>query len=245
MNGSKVEVPKINGGYVLFTYLIILMNWQKLPLFGVTKFKMILYLLSTCPVFLEGYAFALSKKIRNTTWKSFTDPVSALNEDLSMPSAFLIKPVGIGNTNTIIGTIRSRYPTASIIGVIPPDQNQLDTKTVFPFDFVILASDQIDKVVPEILECLPQVKNGHETINESLDAELFSVFDKYKYLNKRDADLFRALSFGNTVKEIGNDLGIPYRTLEGHVAKLKKHFGISRKSEFKNLVDTLKIIGYK
>jgi DNA-binding NarL/FixJ family response regulator len=245
MNGSIMEVPKINWGYVLFTYLIVLMNWQKPRLFGVAKFKMILYLLSTCPVFLEGYAFALSKKIRNITWKSFTDPVSALNEDLSMPSAFLIKPVGLGNTNTIIGTIRSRYPSASIIGVIPPDENQSDTKTVFPFDFVILANDQLDKVIPEILDCLPQVKNGHATINESLDTELFSIFDKYKYLNKRDADLFRALSIGNTVKEIGNDLGIPYRTLEGHVAKLKKHFGISRKSEFKNLASALVLIGYK
>ena len=206
---------------------------------------MILYLLSTCPVFLEGYAFALSKKIRNITWKSFTDPAVSIAKELEMPSAFLIKPVGFGNTNKIIDSVRSRYPDSAIVGVMPPSHNQTVKNYESQFDYVVTASEQIDSVVPKIIECLRHTNHDEDTLNDALDTVIFSVFDKYKYLNKRDIELLRALSVGNTVKEIGIDLGIPYRTLEGHVSKLKKHFGISKKSEFKNLVDTLKIIGYK
>lgn len=206
---------------------------------------MLLYLLSSCPVFLEGYVFALSKQFRNIKWQSFVNLEDALSEDLSLPSIFVVKPVGFTDTNSLIRSVRIRYPSTPILGVLPPGATEGVSTEHAPFDFIVCANEDIDLIVPRFRDCL--LKFGHlvDATPSSNNVELFEVFDKYKLLSKREVELFRALVYGNTIKEIGNDLGIPYRTLEGHLTKLKNHFGIRKKSDFKILGTTLETIGFK
>ena len=163
---------------------------------------MLLYLLSTCPVFLEGYVFALSKQFRNIKWQSFVNPESALNRDLPVPSVLVIKPVGFTDITSFISSVRFRYPTTPILAVLPPGtlEGQVNEHSIF--DSVIWANEGIDLIAPRFRDCLLQFDQLVDGGKAEIDTELFSVFDKYKSLNKREVDLFRALAFGSTVKDL-------------------------------------------
>ena len=194
--------------------------------------EMQIFFYTTCSITSEGF----KKIIEGISPKSDFYVISKLPEASATiniaPDAVFIKTLGFAQNEILDMNINSKFPYSKIIWI--KTEYEKDDQYSFLFTLKVDLSENQQLISDLLLEALN--KSGDDLQARLKNCRVLNNIKLHSKLSKSDSEVLRLLIEDKAYGEISIKLDISLRTIQKTGKRLQNHFGLTHKSQFKNLL---------